>query len=285
MQGDTTTVMAAALVAFYHRIKVAHVEAGLRTWDKLQPFPEEINRKIADAVSDMHFAPTLAAKHNLVREGIPESNIFVTGNTVIDAALLALRENYSWETSPLKNLPANKRLILVTAHRRENHGKGINAICNALRKIASRRVDDIHIVYPVHLNPNIIEPVEAHLKNLENISLTLPLDYFTLVNLMSRSYIVLTDSGGIQEEAPSLGKPVLVLREKTERPEGIQAGTARLVGTDPDRIVHEVTKLLDIPAEYDAMAKAVNPYGDGQASRRIVESLLGGRPDEFIPQS
>lgn len=285
VQGDTTTVMAAALVAFYHRIKVAHVEAGLRTWDKFQPFPEEVNRKVADAISDMHFAPTKAARNNLLREGIPETSIFVTGNTVIDAALLALKANFSWEQSPLKEIPLHKRLILVTAHRRENQGEGIARICAAIREIASRRSDDVHVVYPVHLNPNVLEPVEAHLAGIKNISLTPPLDYFSLVNLMSRSYLVLTDSGGIQEEAPTLGKPVLVMRAKTERPEGIQAGTARLVGTDTSRILEEATKLLDNSAEYESMAKAVNPYGDGQASRRIVEALLGGNPDQFNPET
>ncbi|MBI5248667.1 MAG: UDP-N-acetylglucosamine 2-epimerase (non-hydrolyzing) [Desulfomonile tiedjei] len=284
VQGDTTTVMAAALVAFYHRIKVAHVEAGLRTWDKFQPFPEEINRKVADAISDMHFAPTLAAKNNLMREGISESSIFVTGNTVIDAALLALHQDYSWVQGPLRGIPMDKRLILVTAHRRENHGEGIKGICRALKEIASERIEDVHIVYPVHLNPNIMQPVETYLGGIENISLTPPLDYFSLVNLMSLSYLVLTDSGGIQEEAPSLGKPVLVMRDKTERPEGVEAGTARLVGTNPDRIIKEATKLLDNPTEYEAMARAVNPYGDGQASRRIVEALLGGRPEEFLPK-
>jgi UDP-N-acetylglucosamine 2-epimerase len=281
VQGDTTTVMAASLVAFYHRTKVAHVEAGLRTWDKFQPFPEEINRKVADAVSDMHFAPTVTARDNLIREGVIESNIFVTGNTVIDAALLALQERYDWDQGPLIDIPVNKRIILVTAHRRENHGEGIESICRALRNIATTRADEVHIVYPVHLNPNIMEPVNAILNDIENVSLTPPLDYFSLVNLMSRSYLVLTDSGGIQEEAPSLGKPVLVLREKTERPEGVKVGTARLVGTGELRIINEASKLLDDKVEYDCMAKAVNPYGDGQASRRIVEALLGGLPDQF----
>lgn len=272
-QGDTTTAMVGALAAFYHRIKVGHVEAGLRTWDKHQPFPEEINRKIADAVCDLHFAPTVQSRDNLLREGVNESSVAVTGNTVIDALLDVAEHDYDWSSSELSAVPRDKRLILVTAHRRENFGLPLKQICKALKEIATRFAD-VHLVYPVHLNPNVQQVVQAELRGTANITLLEPLDYLPLVQLMKASTIVLTDSGGLQEEAPGLGKPVLVLREVTERPEGVEAGTVKLVGTDRDRIVRETARLLEDADEYERMSRAVNPYGDGHASERIVERLL-----------
>lgn len=273
VQGDTTTAMVGALAAFYHQTKVGHVEAGLRSFDKYQPFPEEINRKIASSVSDLHFAPTEVSKQNLRREGIPEANIVVTGNTVIDALLQVAAQPYDWDASPLTAIPRDKRIILVTAHRRENFGAPLQNICAALRIIAERYAD-VHIVYPVHLNPNVQTIVREALGHIANITLLSPLEYLPLVHLLKQSYLVVTDSGGIQEEAPGLGKPVLVLREVTERPEGVTAGTVKLVGTDQDKIVREVELLLSDQAEYDRMARAINPYGDGQASQRIVTKLL-----------
>jgi UDP-N-acetylglucosamine 2-epimerase (non-hydrolysing) len=273
VQGDTTTVMVAALAAFYHRIKVGHVEAGLRSFDKYQPFPEEINRKIATSVSDLHFAPTELSKQNLLREGVPEANIVVTGNTVIDALLQVADQPYDWNASPLAAIPRDKRIILVTAHRRENFGAPLENICAALRTIAERFAD-VHLVYPVHLNPNVQTVVHETLGGIANISLLDPLDYLPLVQLMKHSYLVVTDSGGIQEEAPGLGKPVLVLREVTERPEGVAAGTVKLVGTNQATIMRAIKLLLMDNAEYNRMARAVNPYGDGHASERIVTKLL-----------
>jgi UDP-N-acetylglucosamine 2-epimerase (non-hydrolysing) len=272
VQGDTTTAMAAALAAFYRRIKVAHVEAGLRTGDKSQPFPEEINRIFADAVADLHFAPTEQARAHLLREGISAASVMVTGNTVIDALLDIAARPYDWHTGELAQVPLDKRLILVTAHRRENFGAPLDNICLALLEIAAR-FPDVQLVYPVHLNPNVQRAVNAYLLGVPNIILLPPLEYLPLVQLLKRSTLVLTDSGGLQEEAPGLGKPVLVLREVTERPEGVTAGTVKLVGTDRAVIVSETVRLLTEPAEYARMAQAVNPYGDGQASARIVESL------------
>ena len=279
VQGDTTTVMAASLVAFYHQVKVGHVEAGLRTHNKWEPFPEEINRKVAGAVADLHFAPTETAKENLLREGVKPEMIHVTGNTVIDALHIVAKMPYDLESGPLAGIPWEKRIILVTAHRRENHGEPLENICAALREIA-QRYDDVHIVYPVHLNPNIWEPVQRMLGDVQNITLSPPLDYLPLVQLMKRLYMVLTDSGGIQEEAPGLGKPVLVLRETTERPEAMEAGTVRLVGIDRESIVYEAVRLLDDDDAYRQMAQAANPYGDGCAAERIVEILLG---EEMTP--
>jgi UDP-N-acetylglucosamine 2-epimerase (non-hydrolysing) len=274
VQGDTTTTMAASLVAFYQKVRVGHVEAGLRTGDKFRPYPEEINRKIADAVCDLHFAPTERAKGNLLREGVPEESILVTGNTVIDALLDVASRPFDKRGTPLQGLPLDgKRVILVTAHRRESFGKPLQDICRALLDIA-QRYDEVHIVYPVHLNPNVQRSVQALLGGVSNISLIPPLDYLSLVHLMKQSYLILTDSGGIQEEAPSLGIPVLVLREVTERPEGVEAGTAKVVGTNTWRIIKETMRLLEDRAEYERMARAVNPYGDGRASKRIVQALL-----------
>jgi UDP-N-acetylglucosamine 2-epimerase (non-hydrolysing) len=272
-QGDTTTAMVATLAAFYHRIRVGHIEAGLRTWDKFQPFPEEINRKIADGISDLHFAPTETSRQNLLREGVTDKTIVVTGNTVIDALLEIADRSFDWMTSPLAAVPQNKRLILVTAHRRENFGEPFEKMCLALRRMAERW-PDAHLVYPVHLNPNVREVVNRVLRNIPNVTLLEPLEYLPLVQLMKHSYLVLTDSGGLQEEAPGLGKPVLVMRETTERPEGVEAGTVRLVGTETENIVKAVAELLESAENYQAMSRAVNPYGDGNASQRIVQKLL-----------
>jgi UDP-N-acetylglucosamine 2-epimerase (non-hydrolysing) len=273
VQGDTTTTAVASLVAYYHRVKVGHVEAGLRTHDKFHPFPEEINRRIAGTVADMHFAPTETARENLIREGIDKRTVVVTGNTAIDALFQILQRGYDFQERSLADIPFDKRILLVTAHRRENFGEPIRSICKAIEAIATSYADDVHIVYPVHLNPNVTRPVHALLSNIPNITLLEPLDYHSFVHLMSRSHVVLTDSGGLQEEAPSLGKPVLVLRSVTERPEAVQAGTAKLVGTETERIVQEVGCLLNDPAAYAEMANAVNPYGDGHAAERICEAL------------
>jgi UDP-N-acetylglucosamine 2-epimerase (non-hydrolysing) len=272
-QGDTTTAMVGALAAFYHRIRVGHVEAGLRTWDRFQPFPEEINRKIADAVCDLHFAPTATARDNLMREGISETSIVITGNTVIDALLDVAGREYDWAGDGMEALPRDKRLILVTAHRRENFGEPLRQICAAMREIAAS-YPDVHFVYPVHLNPNVRSVAYEQLSDEAGITLLNPLEYLPLVQLMKASYLVLTDSGGLQEEAPSLGKPVLVLREVTERPEGVAAGTVKIVGTNKRTIIAETAALLDDHAEYERMSRAINPYGDGRASERIVKSLI-----------
>ncbi|HZS05620.1 MAG TPA: UDP-N-acetylglucosamine 2-epimerase (non-hydrolyzing) [Blastocatellia bacterium] len=274
-QGDTTTAMVASLAAFYHRIKVGHIEAGLRTGDRFQPFPEEINRRIADCVCDLHFAPTESARLNLLGEGVSDATILVTGNTVIDALLDVAERPYDWHSGPLAVVPQNKRLILVTAHRRENFGGPLEQICDALNEIAAR-YPDTQLVYPVHLNPNVQRAALGKLSRTPNITLLEPVDYLPLVQLLKRSHLVLTDSGGLQEEAPGLGKPVLVLREVTERPEGVEAGTVKLVGTDPQKIVSETIRLMEDREEYESMSRAVNPYGDGHASERIVARLIAG---------
>ncbi len=272
-QGDTTTVAITSLLAYYHRIKFGHVEAGLRTHDKWQPFPEEINRRVAGVTADMHFAPTEWSKQNLLHEGINESIIKVTGNTVIDALQYVSKQAEPQEITELvTSRLATKRLILVTAHRRENFGKPMEDICQALIELAKR--GDVEIVYPVHLNPNVQEPVNKLLKNVEHITLLPPLDYLPLVHLMKHASLILTDSGGIQEEAPAFGIPTLVLRDVTERPEGVAAGTLKLVGTETSRIVEESKRLLDDPSAYLEMAKAVNPYGDGHAAEKIIQALL-----------
>ena len=274
VQGDTTTVMAASLVAFYHQVKVGHVEAGLRTFDKWRPFPEEINRKIAGVVADLHFAPTKQSRDNLLSEGISPEIVHVTGNPVIDALQMVAGMSYDVESGPLAGIPWEKRVILLTAHRRENFGQPIRDICTALRKLTEKYCNQIHFVYPVHLNPQIWEPVHQLLSDIPNVSLLSPLDYLPLVHLMKQSYLVLTDSGGIQEEAPGLGKPVLVLRQKTERSEAVEAGTVRLVGTEQDRIVSEFSNLMDNKEEYQKLSRAINPYGDGKSAPRIVNILL-----------
>jgi UDP-N-acetylglucosamine 2-epimerase (non-hydrolysing) len=277
VQGDTTTAMAAALAAFYRKIPVDHVEAGLRSGDIYSPWPEEVNRKIVGTISSLHFAPTVRAAEALVRENVPARRIFVTGNTVVDA-LLGTQERlgrYSDTRRAIdEQLPdpgENRRIILVTAHRRENFDGGMRRIASALLQLAER--EDTFIVFPVHRNPNVIEPMRAMLGDHPQIRLMLPLDYLPFVRLLSRTYLVLTDSGGVQEEAPALGKPVLVMRTTTERPEGVAAGTALLTGTETERIVMEATRLLDDPQHYERMSRAHNPFGDGQASRRIVNIL------------
>ena len=274
-QGDTTTVFVAAMVAYYHRVPFGHVEAGLRTGDKWRPFPEEINRRLADMIADAYFAPTERARQALLREGCLDTDIYVTGNTVIDAVNdVALRE-YNWRTGPLAGLPLDRRLVLITAHRRESFGEPFRELCLAIRDLAHRfGTEGVHFVYPVHLNPNVREPVNDILSGLPNVSLLEPLDYLSLVHLLKRSTVVLTDSGGIQEEAPGLRVPVLVMRDTTERPEGIEAGVVRLVGTQRNRIVTETEKLLWDPVAHASMANGGNPYGDGKAAERIVSVLL-----------
>jgi len=274
VQGDTTTSAMASLIAFYHRIKIAHIEAGLRTYNKYQPFPEEINRRITDAMSDIYFSPTERARQNLLKEGVPDNSIWVTGNTVIDALLQVAARNYNWNEGPLSHIPQNKRLILVTAHRRESFGKPLRNVMLAIRDLAQRYKRDCHFVYPVHLNPNVQTAVNDNLGNQDNISLIAPLPYLPLVHLMKRSTVILTDSGGIQEEAPSLGVPVLVCRNTTERPEAIEAGVAKLAGTDRRIIVREVSHLLDDDEARNRMVKEINPFGDGRAASRIVDIII-----------
>lgn len=281
VHGDTTTTLAASLAAYYARVPVGHVEAGLRTGNKFAPYPEEMNRRITGAVADVHYAPTPAAQANLLREGVVPESIQVTGNTVIDALLAvvhklrndtqaqqALRERFSF-------LNPQRRLILVTGHRRENFGEGFQNICHALADIAQAH-SDVEVLYPVHLNPNVRQPVADILaaRRLDNVHLIDPVDYLPFVHLMDRAHLIITDSGGVQEEAPSLGKPVLVMRETTERPEAVEAGTVRLVGTSREKIVSEAHRLLTDENEYAAMSRAHNPYGDGKAVQRIVESIL-----------
>ncbi|MDI4666235.1 UDP-N-acetylglucosamine 2-epimerase (non-hydrolyzing) [Xanthobacter autotrophicus] len=286
VHGDTTTAMAAALAAFHRRIPVGHVEAGLRTYDLAQPFPEEMNRRVVDLVSDLLFAPTARAGANLAAERLA-GRVLVTGNTVIDALeatqvrLAAEPELASALDRALPALDPRKRILLVTGHRRENFGDGFRSICAALAEIARRR--DVEIVYPVHLNPNVRGPVTEELAGRANIHLVPPLDYLPFQRLLQRAHLVLTDSGGVQEEAPALGKPVLVMREVTERPEAVEAGTVELVGTSRAAIVAAVTRLLDDPDAYAAYAGRINPYGDGQACRRILDGLCGRPVDEFAP--
>lgn len=273
VQGDTTTVVAASLAAFYAGIRVGHVEAGLRTGDKRRPFPEEVNRRIAGVTADLHFAPTAWARDNLLREGVPAPAICVSGNPVIDAL--------QWVTAqpapPLAETlapPDGARTILVTVHRRESFGQPLEQVCRALAELAECYAGGVRLVLPVHPNPNVRGPVRRLLGDIPHVTLTDPLDYLALAHVLKRSTLVITDSGGLQEEAPGLGKPVLVLREVTERPEGVAAGTARLVGTDPRRIVAEARRLLDDSAAYEQMARATNPYGDGAAAGRIVQAVL-----------
>lgn len=278
VHGDTTTAFAAALAAFYKQIPVGHVEAGLRTGDLSAPFPEELNRRLVDGISRFHFAPTESSKENLLREGTDPSTIFVTGNTVVDALLMTterMKTDDALRTKLAHDLPYpadGKKLILVTGHRRESFGDGFKNICKALAELAGR--DDVEIVYPVHLNPNVQAPVNEILGGCDGVHLLAPVDYLSFVHLMERAYLVITDSGGIQEEAPSLGKPVLVMREVTERPEAVAAGTVELVGTDIAKIVASATRLLDDGDAYATMSRAHNPYGDGQAASRITKEIL-----------
>ena len=284
VHGDTTTAMATSIAALYAKIPVAHVEAGLRSNNIYSPWPEEMNRRMVGRVASLHFAPTETARANLLAEGCADDSIYITGNTVIDA-LLNVVERINADAALKQQLHErfaflheDKRLILVTGHRRENFGKGLEDICKALREIAER--DDVEIVYPVHLNPNVQEPVRRILGGCPGIYLIEPLDYLPFVYLMNRAYILLTDSGGIQEEAPSLGKPVLVMRDTTERPEAVKAGTVRLVGTDVSGIRSATVELLDDMQKYQRMSQAYNPYGDGQAAQRIVAILQGKNSNE-----
>ncbi len=274
VQGDTTTTVCGALAAFYSKVPVGHVEAGLRTGDPLQPFPEEMNRILTTHLASLHFAATEGAARNLQAEGIPAERVSVTGNSGIDAVLFVRDGLKSGRLKGLDGvaLDPSRKLILVTAHRRESFGLGFERIVSAMARLAER--DDVQIVYPVHPNPNVREPVNRRLSSRQNVLLIEPLSYVPFVDLMRRAFVLLTDSGGIQEEGPSLGKPILVMREKTERPEAVQAGTVRLVGTDEDRIVSETSLLLDDHAEYERMARVHNPYGDGRASYRITDVIL-----------
>ena len=272
LQGDTTTTAAASLAAFYAGVKIGHVEAGLRTQDKSQPFPEEINRRVVSVIADLHFAATETARQNLLAEGIAAKHIVVTGNPVIDALQSMLQRPAAPEIAEMMN--DGRKLILVTAHRRENFGRPLENICAALLTIAARYDGQVHIVYPVHENPNVREPVRRMLADVPNITLLAPLDYLSLVQLAHRAYMIVTDSGGLQEEGPSLGKPVLVMRNVTERPEAVAAGMARVVGVETEAIVSEVSRLLDDEQAYAAMSKPTNLYGDGNASERILQALL-----------
>ena len=285
VHGDTSTTFAGALSAFYHQVPVGHVEAGLRTYDKYSPYPEEMNRKLVTAIADLYFCPTENNRENLRREGITE-NVFVTGNTVIDALRTTVRENFVFATEALNRLPyESKKVVLVTCHRRENYGQPMEDIMSALAHIA-RTHEDVVLVYPVHLSPVVQECARRHLGDIPNVLLTAPLSADEMHNLMARCYLVLTDSGGLQEEAPALGKPVLVLRRETERPEAVTAGTVKLAGVARDGIVSMARQLITDPAAYAAMAHAVNPYGDGSACRRIADAILwrfgmGARPEDF----
>ena len=273
VQGDTSTSFAGALSAFYNRIPVAHVEAGLRTRQKYYPFPEEINRHLTSVLADAHFAPTEEARQNLLAEGIPAARIWVTGNTVIDALYEVLSWKDSFRHATLDRVKEEKlRMVFVTSHRRENHGAPQEQICSALLEL-TRRFADILVVFPVHLSPAVRDTIFPILKEQDRLVLMDPIDYFEAVHFMKASYLLLTDSGGIQEEGPALGKPVLVLRDTTERPEGVRAGTVRLIGTNRDRILQETSELLQDPVAYSRMAAAVNPYGDGKACDRILEAL------------
>ena len=274
VQGDTTTTFVGALAAFYEKVRVAHIEAGLRSFDKYSPFPEEMNRLLTARLADIHFPPTPKARENLLKEGIPEDKIFVVGNTSIDALFLCLNrisEEAVGRLESLKRVDFRKKILLVTGHRRESFGKPFENICRAIQTIA--RQEDIEVVYPVHLNPQVRKPVLSILKDIPNIHLIDPLDYSSFVWLMNKSYVILTDSGGVQEEAPSLGKPVLVMREVTERVEGVEAGTAKIVGTDAEKIIRETLSLLRSPSMYDKMVNVLNPYGDGKSSQRIFDII------------
>lgn len=281
VHGDTATTFAASLAAYFQKIPVGHVEAGLRTGDLYSPWPEEANRKLTGALAQIHFAPTDTSKANLLAEGVPSKNVVVTGNTVIDA-LLVIKDKIAADTALRERLDANfpylqpdRRIVLITGHRRESFGAGFERICESIAAAATEFPDE-DFVYPVHLNPNVREPVKRLLSHLKNVFLVEPLDYLPFVYLMTRAHIILTDSGGIQEEAPSLGKPVLVMRDTTERPEAVEAGTVRLVGTDVDKITGQVRLLLSDMGEYQKMSFAHNPYGDGKASERIIDYLLNG---------
>ncbi|WDF82372.1 UDP-N-acetylglucosamine 2-epimerase (non-hydrolyzing) [Lacticaseibacillus pabuli] len=284
VHGDTTTTFAASVSAFYHQTQIGHVEAGLRTWNKYSPYPEEMNRQLTDVLADMYFAPTTQSKANLLKENHPADQIYITGNTAIDALKQTVDANY--HHAVLDMIDKDKRMILVTMHRRENQGEPMRRVFKAMLDVVQAH-DDVEIIYPVHLNPVVQEAAKSILDNHKRIHLIDPLDVVDFHNLAARSYFIMTDSGGVQEEAPSLGKPVLVLRDTTERPEGVDAGTLKLVGTDPVAVRDNMTQLLDNKAEYDRMANAKNPYGDGEAARRILDDIAyrfgekKQRPDEF----
>lgn len=287
VHGDTTTTFAGALAAYYHQTAVGHVEAGLRTHNKYSPFPEEMNRRLTGCIADLNFAPTGTSEANLLAENVPPESIFVTGNTVIDALHHTVRDDFEFKDASLQDVDfAHKRIILVTTHRRENLGEPMRHVYKALKQL-TEEFDDVEIVFPVHKNPKVREVVNEELGGLEKVHLIDPLDYEPFANLMHRAYLILTDSGGVQEEAPALGKPVLVLRDTTERPEAVDAGTVKLIGTDRERVYKEAKQLLTDKAEYSRMAESVNPYGDGQAARRIIQAILyhyglaDGRPDVF----
>lgn len=269
VHGDTTTTFAASIAGFYHQIKIGHVEAGLRTWNKYSPFPEEMNRQLTDTLADIYFAPTVMSKSNLLKEGRPEESIFITGNTVIDAMEYTIKQNYSNEL--LDNL-AGKRIILVTMHRRENLGQPMTNVFKAINRLVEK-FEDVHIVFPMHKNPKVRKNAEETLSDSEQVHLIEPLDVIDFQNFSNNSYMILSDSGGVQEEAPSLGVPVLVLGDTTERPEGIEAGTLKLVGTEEDKVFEEATLLLSDKEEYEKMSQASNPYGDGNASERILDAI------------
>ncbi|MCJ7656983.1 MAG: UDP-N-acetylglucosamine 2-epimerase (non-hydrolyzing) [Candidatus Atribacteria bacterium] len=287
VQGDTTTTFSGALAAFYQKIRIGHVEAGLRTHNKYYPFPEEVNRHLTSVLADLHFAPTRKSCENLLSEGVKREDIFISGNTVIDSLLIMIKENYTFREPLLKNKKIlEKRIILVTMHRRENWGEPLRETCKAIKKIIDE-YSDTYVIFPLHKNPEIRRNVKEILQNKKDILLLDTLDYDDMVNLMSKSYIILTDSGGIQEEAPSLGKPVLVLRDETERPEAVKAGIVKLIGTNKERVYSEVKTLLNNKDKYVKMSKSINPYGDGKASERIVKkilynfNLIDQSPDEF----
>lgn len=287
VHGDTTTTFAGALAAYYHQTAVGHVEAGLRTHNKYSPFPEEMNRRLTGCIADLNFAPTSTSEANLLAENVPPESIFVTGNTVIDALHHTVRDDFDFQEDSLKDVDfQNKRIILVTTHRRENLGEPMRHVYKALKQL-TEEFDDVEVVFPVHKNPKVREVVNEELGGLAKVHLIDPLDYEPFANLMHRAYLILTDSGGVQEEAPALGKPVLVLRDTTERPEAVDAGTVKLIGTDRERVYEEAKKLLTDEAEYSRMAESVNPYGDGKAAARIIQAILyhyglaDGRPDVF----
>ena len=284
VHGDTSTTFVGALAAFYNQIPVGHVEAGLRTYDKYSPFPEEMNRCLTGRIADLHFSPTISNRNNLIKENISDDDIFITGNTVIDALKTTVSADYKLCAS-MDNVDFSKRVILVTAHRRENLGEPLENICRALKRIVTE-FDDVELVYPVHLNPAVRETVNKYLSGMDRVHLIDPIDVRDMHNAMDRSYMIMTDSGGLQEEAPSLGKPVLVLRNETERPEAVEAGTVKIAGVNEEIIYEMAKKILTDKNEYDKMARAVNPYGDGEASRRTVEAILyhfgkGEKPEDL----
>ena len=287
VHGDTTTTFAGALAAYYHQTAVGHVEAALRTHNKYSPFPEEMNRRLTGCIADLNFAPTSTSEANLLAENVPPESIFVTGNTVIDALHHTVRDDFDFQEKSLKDVDfQNKRIILVTTHRRENLGEPMRHVYKALKQL-TEEFDDVEVVFPVHKNPKVREVVNEELGGLAKVHLIDPLDYEPFANLMHKAHLILTDSGGVQEEAPALGKPVLVLRDTTERPEAVDAGTVKLIGTDRERVYEEAKKLLTDEAEYSRMAESVNPYGDGKAAARIIQAILyhyglaDGRPDVF----